>query len=129
MVRDKQILSQTYSFSDIKLAPDHSFEVKNIKEKRDEDRQVVGESMKRKVTVKIREQARHVTALLVEFKYGVDNDYETGANMKMATALVAHGINIAFRKRCTPQAFTITIEKLLYVLGRRDLNALRKFLC
>ena len=33
-------------------------------------------------------------ALLVEFKYGVDDDYETGANMKMATASVAHGINI-----------------------------------
>ena len=39
---------------------------------------------------RIREQAGHVTALLVEFKHGADNDYETGANMKMATASLAH---------------------------------------
>lgn len=32
----------------------------------------------------------HETALLVEFKYGVDNDYETRASMKMATASLAH---------------------------------------
>ena len=30
------------------------------------------------------------TALLVEFKYGVDNDYETRASMKMATASNLH---------------------------------------
>lgn len=40
-----------------------------------------------------------LAALLVEFKYGVDNDYETGANMKMATASVAHDINIVARER------------------------------
>lgn len=47
---------------------------------------------------KIREQAKHATAILVEFKYGVDNDYETGANMKMATASFAHDINIVFEE-------------------------------
>lgn len=50
---------------------------------------------------KFSEQTKHATALLVEFKYGVDNDYETGANMKMATASLAHGINIAFSKKIT----------------------------
>ncbi|KZC14493.1 hypothetical protein WN55_06954, partial [Dufourea novaeangliae] len=53
------------------------------------------------ITRRIREQPKHATALLVEFKYGVDNDYETGANMKMATASVPHGINIVFRREST----------------------------
>lgn len=48
----------------------------------------------REATEEFENRRNMPAALLVEFKYGVDDDYETGANMKMATASVAHGINI-----------------------------------
>ena len=79
---------------------------------------------------RIREQEGHVTALLVEFKHGADNDYETGANMKMATAPLAHKtVSTSRTARTRPRVTAITTTRgRSHALQRRDLNALTMLL-